>query len=233
MRTQQIDRAMCQRSWLARLGWAYTLLIVLWLLLRWLFFDALWWLALVNTVAEYLFLPLPALLAAGLWRRSWRLLLGLSLPAIAFGALFGALFLPKLPDRPAEHARVLTVMTFNVLTTNKDAAAIVGAIRAANPDVVGFQELTRARKAAISAALAADYPYHRCISRCTRSCGSTAPDSTSLSSTCRLTASAEIRSASTPPWPRSATHSDEQRSRGWSRSSVPCASRRSCCVIAT
>jgi vancomycin resistance protein VanJ len=154
---------MRQRSWLARLGWAYTLLIVLWLLLRWLFFDALWWLALINTVAEYLFLPLPLLLAAGLWRRRWRVLLGLSLPAIAFGALFGALFLPKLPDRPAERTHALTAMTFNVLTTNKDAAAIVGAIRAANPDVVGFQELTRARKAAISAALAADYPYHTLV----------------------------------------------------------------------
>jgi endonuclease/exonuclease/phosphatase (EEP) superfamily protein YafD len=42
-------------------------------------------------------------------------------------------------------------MTFNVLTSNKDAAAIVGAIQTANPDIVGFQELTRARKAAINA----------------------------------------------------------------------------------
>jgi vancomycin resistance protein VanJ len=150
---------MRRHSWLARLGWAYILLIVLWSLLRWLFFDTLWWLALVNTIAEYLFLPLPLLLAASLWRRRRRLLLGLSLPLIAFGALLGPLFLPKLPERPAQGAHVLTAMTFNVLTTNKDAAAIVGAIRAAKPDIVGFQELTRARKAAISAALATDYPY--------------------------------------------------------------------------
>jgi endonuclease/exonuclease/phosphatase (EEP) superfamily protein YafD len=147
-------------SLLAWLGWSYILLIALWLLLRWLFFDSLWWLALINTVAEYLFLPLPALLVASLWRRAWRLLLGLGLPIIAFVALFGALFLPKPAARLAGGQRSFTAMTFNVLTTNKDAAAIVGAIRAAKPDIVGFQELTRARKAAISAALEAEYPYH-------------------------------------------------------------------------
>jgi endonuclease/exonuclease/phosphatase (EEP) superfamily protein YafD len=145
-------------SLLAWLGWSYILLIALWLLLRWLFFDSLWWLALINTVAEYLFLPLPALLVASLWRRAWRLLLGLGLPIIAFVALFGALFLPKPAARLAGGQRSFTAMTFNVLTTNKDAAAIVGAIRAAKPDIVGFQELTRARKAAISAALEAEYP---------------------------------------------------------------------------
>jgi vancomycin resistance protein VanJ len=49
------------RSLLAWLGWTYILLIALWLLLRLVFFDQLWWLALLNTVAEYLFVPLPAL----------------------------------------------------------------------------------------------------------------------------------------------------------------------------
>jgi vancomycin resistance protein VanJ len=145
---------------LAWLGWGYILLIALWLVLRLLFFDSLWWLALVNTVAEYLFLPLPALLLAGLWRRAWGLLLGLCLPALAFAALFGALFLPKPAVGLTDGEHGITAMTFNVLTTNKDAAAIVGAIRAVNPDIVGFQELTRARKTAISAALEADYPYH-------------------------------------------------------------------------
>jgi vancomycin resistance protein VanJ len=154
------DCHMPKRSLLAWLGWSYILLIALWLLLRLLFFDSLWWLALINTVAEYLFLPLPVLLAAGLWRRAWRLLLGLSLPAIAFGVLFGALFLPKPAARLGAGERSFSAMTFNVLTTNKDVTAIVGAIRAANPDIVGFQELTRARKAGISAALQADYPYH-------------------------------------------------------------------------
>jgi hypothetical protein len=108
---------MHKRPLLAWLGWSYILLITVWLVLRLLFFDQLWWLALVNTVAEYLFLPLPVLLLASLWRRSWRLLLGLCLPAIAFGALFGALFLPRPNARPVERTPDITVMTFNVLTT--------------------------------------------------------------------------------------------------------------------
>jgi endonuclease/exonuclease/phosphatase (EEP) superfamily protein YafD len=149
-----------RRSWLARLGWTYVLLIGLWLLLRWLFFDTLWWLALLNTIAEYLFVPLPLLLALGLWRRSWRMLLGLCLPLVAFSTLFGALLLPKRPDRTAAQAPAITAMTFNILTGNKDAPAIIGAIQAAQPDIVGFQEITRARKVAISGALAGEYPHH-------------------------------------------------------------------------
>ncbi len=88
------------------------------------------------------------------------MLLGLLVPLVAFAALFGGLFLPKWPDSRATQAPAITAMTFNILTGNKDAPAIIGAIRAAQPDIVGFQEITRARKVAIGGALASEYPYH-------------------------------------------------------------------------
>lgn len=43
-------------------GLGYAGFMMLWLLLRLVFFDTIWWLALLNTGALYLFLPLPILL---------------------------------------------------------------------------------------------------------------------------------------------------------------------------
>lgn len=64
-------------------GWAYTIAMALWLVMRALFFDRFWWLALANTVAVYLFLPLVLLIPLALWCRAWPLLLGLCLPLLA------------------------------------------------------------------------------------------------------------------------------------------------------
>src|SRR3954452_2164923 len=109
---------MHQRSIFSHLGWVYIGLIALWLVLPAIFFDQIWWLALLNTFAIYLFVPLPPLLLAGLWQRRWVLVCGLALPTAAFFALFGALVLPKPTSVPASPATI-TVMTFNVLTSNK------------------------------------------------------------------------------------------------------------------
>src|SRR4051812_49034406 len=97
------------------LSWVYVGLIALWLVLRAIFFDQIWWLALLNTFAIYLFVPLPPLILAGLWRQRWVVVCGLALPAAAFFTLFGALVLPKPTSAPASSA-IITVMTFNVLT---------------------------------------------------------------------------------------------------------------------
>jgi vancomycin resistance protein VanJ len=151
---------MRRTSPLSWLGWLYILLIALWLPLRAVFSDQLWWLAIVNTIAEYLFLPLPFLLVGALWRRRWKLLIGLGLPALACAMLFGELFVPALARAPEAQGPLLTAMTFNVLWNNHDSAATVESIRAAAPDIVGFQELTRTKKDALRLALEADYPYH-------------------------------------------------------------------------
>ena len=147
------------RPMLPRLGWLYVALIVLWLSLHAIFLDRIWWLALANSFAIYLFLPLPALILAALWRRRWELTLGLAIPTAAFVALFGALVLPRL-GAPPQDAPTITVMSFNVLTSNKDTGALVDAIRAARPDILGMQELTQRKRDALKAALGQELPYH-------------------------------------------------------------------------
>jgi len=149
---------MRQRSIFWHLSWAYVGLIALWLVLRASYFDQIWWLALLNTFALYLFVPLPLLLLAGLWQRRWVLVCGLALPAAAFFALFGALVLPKPTTLPASSASI-TVMTFNVLTSNKDTGALVAAVRAAQPDILGLEELTDKKRAALHAAFGDQMPY--------------------------------------------------------------------------
>jgi vancomycin resistance protein VanJ len=124
--------AMHQRSLFSHLSWIYIALIALWLGLRALFFDQIWWLALLNSFAIYQFVPLPLLLLTGLWRRRWSLVGGLAIPTAIFFALFGTLILPK-PSSAQVGDPAITVMTFNVLTSNKDTDALVHAIRAAQP----------------------------------------------------------------------------------------------------
>jgi vancomycin resistance protein VanJ len=150
---------MHQRSIFSQLGWIYVGLIGLWLVLRAIFFDQIWWLALLNTFAIYLFVPLPLLLLAGLWRRRWALVCGLAIPTAVFFALFGALLLPKPTSVQIDDAAI-TAMTFHGLTSNKDTDALVNAIRAAQPNILGMQELTPSKRAALRAAFGDQLPYH-------------------------------------------------------------------------
>jgi endonuclease/exonuclease/phosphatase (EEP) superfamily protein YafD len=151
--------SMHKRSMLSHLGWIYVALIALWLMLRAIFFDQIWWLGLLNTFAIYLFVPLPLLLLAGLWQRRWALICGLAVPTAAFFILFGTLVLPK-PASFQTHDATITVMTFNVLTSNKDTDALVDSIRAAQPDILGMQELTNGKRAALRTGLGDQLPHH-------------------------------------------------------------------------
>jgi endonuclease/exonuclease/phosphatase (EEP) superfamily protein YafD len=129
-------------------------------MLRAVLFDRLWPLALLNTVAEYLFVPLPPLLLVSLWQRRRSALMALSVPSVAFIFLFGELLWPPLAAPSDDtHAPRITVMSFNVLHSNQAYDAIARSVRAAAPDVVGFQELTPTSARAIADALTADYPY--------------------------------------------------------------------------
>lgn len=143
--------------WLVNL---YISFILFWLLLRLLFFDRLWFLAPLNTIAQYFFLPLPFLLIISAWRRQWIALLKLSVPTTEFIVLFGPLFLPPLSGASISNIPSVTAMSFNILSSNTDYEAIVASIQTVSPDLVGFQEVTRASATEIAKALAVEYPYH-------------------------------------------------------------------------
>jgi len=147
---------------LSILGWLvilYAFCMAVWLLLRLILFDQFWPLALVNTAAEYLFVPLPILIILIIWKRRWRLFLPLSIPIIIFVALFGRLFLPSFASTE-ENESTITAMSFNVLYTNKTYDAIADSVNAASPDLAGFQELTQPNAAQIINLLKDEYPHH-------------------------------------------------------------------------
>jgi vancomycin resistance protein VanJ len=143
------------------LGWLYLVGLGLWLGLRFIYFDRFWWLALLNTLAFYFFLPLAVLLPLASWYRQWRLLVGLMIPALLFLALVQPLFNPftKAPQ-PSPPGFALKIMSFNLLWSNHDYPKIARMIQAVNPDVIGVQELQPRAMAALVTALAPTYPYY-------------------------------------------------------------------------
>jgi vancomycin resistance protein VanJ len=146
-----------QMTILRRITFGYIVFISVWLLLRLIVFDRYWPFALVNTFAEYLFVPLPVLAIIVIAVKQWRLLAGLAVPAAAFAVMFGEFFLPSFSAAPV--GQPLRAMTFNVLWENKDIEAMAAAIKQNVPDIIGFEEMHTYHYEGVNAALKADYPY--------------------------------------------------------------------------
>jgi len=138
---------------------AYVGCIASWLLLRAVFMDRWWLLALVYTMAVYLFVPLPILLFIGLIQRRKDSLWLLTLPGLAFMVLYGELFLPRMPGAEPIQGPSIGVMSFNLHFRNDDMEGVAEAIRSAYPGIVGFQELTAAQGNILGDLLSQDYPY--------------------------------------------------------------------------
>ncbi|MDX2212803.1 MAG: endonuclease/exonuclease/phosphatase family protein [Oculatellaceae cyanobacterium bins.114] len=150
---------MLARLLLLYCGWFYILITLLWLILRAIVFDRIWWVAIANSYILYFLALLPLLLIAAVWGRCWRLLLGLSVPVLAFLGLYGALFVPAIANLASGNGSAVTVMTFNVLLGNVDAAPLMTVIREHHPDILGLQELTPELADALIPQLIKDYPY--------------------------------------------------------------------------
>src|SRR5262245_35820167 len=82
-----------------------------WAALRALFGDRWWWLFVLNSFAEYLFVPLPAVFASAWFARQRSLWFGFG-AALALNIYFYHwMWRPKLPPRQAGEL-TLTVITF-------------------------------------------------------------------------------------------------------------------------
>lgn len=138
----------------------YAALAVGWSVAHRLVGDRFWLLGLANAFAVYLFAPLPlAALLAALARRAaaW---VGVLTVLLLFGAHFGGELTPPLPAARADASTPsLTAMTYNVLFTTTDAFPIAASIRRANPDLIGFQELTPSLEQALAQEIGALYPH--------------------------------------------------------------------------
>lgn len=145
-------------SRLAKISIGYTLLVGVWFLARWVFKDQFLPLAAINTVAEYLFIPLPILILLCLIRRE-RGGLALLVPAGIFAILWGKQYLPgSLPD-PGTETPLLRVMTFNVRSANEEPEQLIASIVEESPDLIGFQEISANNLPTLQQSLASDYPY--------------------------------------------------------------------------
>ncbi|MGG6270769.1 endonuclease/exonuclease/phosphatase family protein [Leptolyngbya sp. AN03gr2] len=139
------------------LGWSYLSSLLFWFGLRLLFSDRFWWLALLNTFAPYLFLPIVILLPLAFWSRKRRLLIGLILGCL----LFGVLFPPRLNfPTTARRNTLLRVMTFNLLWSNQDYPKITQVVQKMDADVVGIQELQPKELPNLLKAISPIYPYY-------------------------------------------------------------------------
>jgi vancomycin resistance protein VanJ len=145
---------------LSRFTWGYVFLFSVWMLLRLIFFDRLWWVGIINLVGLYLFVPLLVLLPLVLWCRQWRSLLGLGFPLGVFIAFYSPLFLPSFPVATSQHGRVITAMTFNMLLDNEDYDAIARMVAKTSPDIIGWQEVRSETAPILAQRFASTYPYH-------------------------------------------------------------------------
>jgi len=122
-----------------KLGGGYVLSLAFYLVLRTVFGDGFWWLALFNSFAPLAFVPLPAvLLLAWLLRERWMFMPALFLTLIG-GFWFGPYFLPKTPASPS--GLTLRVVTFNVWGHNSRLDQVETWLRETKADVVLLQEI--------------------------------------------------------------------------------------------
>ncbi|HLF72283.1 MAG TPA: endonuclease/exonuclease/phosphatase family protein [Dehalococcoidia bacterium] len=141
-----------------RFAWLYLEGLGVWGLIRLVVGDRGSLLFAVNSLALYMFVPLPLVLGVVAYTRRWDMLAGFVVAAAAWIYLWGALFLPNGSTGDVEGPR-LTVMTYNLLGFSRGPESVVETIRESDADVVGLVELNQENAAAIGRELATEYPY--------------------------------------------------------------------------
>jgi vancomycin resistance protein VanJ len=138
--TTNNDTLSCSGRLVALLSGGYLVSMVIYLILRLIFGDNFWWLALLNAFAIYTFFPLivliPLAFLSGLWRDFIRLgVMGL-LAVIWFGPFFQPVSAPNdVSGTP------LDIVTVNMqANANDDPQAIVDWLQTVNADIVFMQE---------------------------------------------------------------------------------------------
>lgn len=169
MRQHLILRSSQKNTWRKRvmqcmilLGHLYCFGVCVWFFLHSLFGDRWWWLFLLNALAVYMFLPLPVLALIAVLTRQQRLWIGIGATVVIGLYLYGGYLLPTRAAHSTPESS-LTVMTYNVGVRapyhKLPLAHIADTVRAANPDVVAFQESGEPIIAMLQHELMLEYPY--------------------------------------------------------------------------
>jgi endonuclease/exonuclease/phosphatase (EEP) superfamily protein YafD len=116
------------------------ILMVIYLFLRLILGDALWWLGLLNALAIYTFAPLIVLLPLAALARLWHLLARLALLAVLGIMWFGPFFQPK-PSVTPVGMQSMRVITFNVWHENPRLDEVEEWLAEMAADVVLLQEI--------------------------------------------------------------------------------------------
>jgi endonuclease/exonuclease/phosphatase (EEP) superfamily protein YafD len=157
MKTRLLELA---RRYLVAGSWLYLTLLFGWLFLYLVFGDRFGYLGLVNSLAVYLFFPLPLmLLIAALFRRREVGVLS-ALGVVVFTLFWGPFFVPRFLSPVAGNPHSpLRVMTYNVLGGHLFTEPVIDVIQAEAPDVVFLQEVNPTLGEALGAELIEFYPY--------------------------------------------------------------------------
>jgi vancomycin resistance protein VanJ len=137
----------------------YVSWVILWAISRWLFQDRFWLLALINTMAEYLFIPLPFLFLIAIYRKNKHALATLLIPLGLYFVFWGRQFLPNLPNQAIQDAGQIEVMTYNIWVSNRSSQLIVESVLGESPDLIGFQELSKHNIPILQSRLRQEYPF--------------------------------------------------------------------------
>ncbi|WP_147305301.1 endonuclease/exonuclease/phosphatase family protein [Subtercola boreus] len=119
---------------------------------------------LVDSVAPWFGLFIPVLAAFALISRYRRTLVGVLVPVVIWALLFGPGILPLQADAPTPAAAAGATGQLSVASQNIEASSGTGdisarALAATGADVIALEEMTSDDFDAISATLAAKYPY--------------------------------------------------------------------------
>lgn len=146
------------RRYVIALVWVYYTLLFLWAALYVVTGDRYGITAIANSLALYIFLPLPLVLPLAIIFRRRELWIGLAGGVMLFIWLWGGLFIPRT-SQPHTEGQSLSVMTYNVLGTHQQTAPAIEVIRIEDADVVFLQEINTTLAKTIEEELSDQYPY--------------------------------------------------------------------------
>lgn len=128
------------KRWGTAAVWVYFTFLFAWCLLYWGTRDQIAYLALINTLAVYLFFPMPVVLIWAVLDRRREIWTGLTIEFLVFISLWGGLFTPNSFHAETD-SPMLSVMTYNILGRHVQHGPLMDVIQSEDPDVVFLQEL--------------------------------------------------------------------------------------------